>query len=52
MESFYKQITHQNGDIYLEKVIVDEDDYEIIELNNGDKLLKKKNNKIINFARS
>jgi hypothetical protein len=42
MESFYKQIIHQNGDMYLEKVIVDEDDYEIIELHNGDKLLKKK----------
>ena len=37
----YKFINLNNGDILLEKVIIDNIDYCIINKNNGDKILKK-----------
>ena len=38
---FYKVNTHENGDILLEKVIIDNTNYIIIDKENGNKLLQK-----------
>ncbi len=44
----YERVQHENGDILLKKFVVDISKYNIVVQSDGDKLLVKKKNIVIN----